>query len=98
MPSSCLECRYGSLKHNKISDGKDSKGYPKFQIITKYFCAYDSIVHAVDQIDCPSYLGHLTLFEYLTQTQPQELYDLLSNFNLRVKDSRNKYGFDIVEA
>jgi hypothetical protein len=38
----------------------------------------------------------MTLFEYLSSTDPQGLHDLLSKFNLRVIGSRNKFGFDIV--
>ena len=96
MPSSCIECRYGSLKHNKTADGKDSKGRPKYQIQTKYHCSFDNIVHATDQTECPSFIGWINIFEYLSFTQPQELHDTLRKFNLRIKDSRNPHGFDIV--
>lgn len=91
-----MECRYGTLKHNKVADGKDSRGETMYQVTTRYHCSFDKITHAVDQIDCPSYVGWMSLFEYLSLTQPQQLYDMLKKFNLRVKDSRNKYGFDIV--
>ena len=96
MLSSCVECRHGSLKHSKVADGKDDRGEAKYQIITRYHCAYDKITHAVDQTECPSYLGWMNIFEYLSITQPQQLHDVLKAFNLRIKDSRNKHGFDIV--
>jgi len=96
MPSSCIECRYGSLKHNKIAAGKDAKGNPLYQMMTRYHCSFDNITHAADQLDCPTYLGWMTLFEYLSLTQPQKLHDMLKKFNLRIKDSRNQFGFDII--
>jgi hypothetical protein len=96
MPSSCIECRYGSLRHNKIADGKNAKGETKYQILTKYHCAFDNITHAIDQTGCPSYLGWMNLFEYLSSTQPQALHDVLKKFNLRIRNSRNPHGFDII--
>ena len=84
------------MLHNKIPAGKDRKGRNIYQIVEKFHCGYNNIIHAVNQTNCPSYLGHLTMFEYLTHKQPQVLYDLLKTFNLRVKNSNNKFGFDIV--
>ncbi len=94
---SCLDCRYGVVKKQRVKTGTDKYGKTIFDYIPKYHCRYDNITHAVDQINCEGFIGDMTLFEYLTITDPQGLYDLLSKFNLRVMSSRNKYGFDIVK-
>jgi len=96
MSSSCVECRHGYLKHHKIKAGFDRKtGRRRFKMITKYRCGYDNITHAVDQTDCDNYIGHQTLFEYLMYKQPDEVNKLLTRMNLRVVNSRNKWGFDL---
>jgi hypothetical protein len=94
--SSCLECRFGVVKKQKMRAGVDKYGKAIFDYIPKYLCTFDNITHATDQIACQEYLGDMTLFEYLSSTDPQGLHDLLSKFNLRVIGSRNKFGFDIV--
>ena len=95
--TSCLECRYGVPKQQKIKAGKDKYGRNIFDYIPKYYCRYDHVTHATDQTVCDEYLGYMTLFEYLTLAYPQNLYDVLSAFNLKVVNSRNKFGFDIVK-
>lgn len=96
MTTSCVECRYGLVKKQKIRAGTDKRGKAIFDYIPKYLCTFDDITHATDQTSCPGYLGDMTLFEYLTLTQPQRLYDLLAKFELKVTNSRNKYGFNII--
>ncbi len=93
---SCLDCRHGVVKKQKVRAGTDKYGKAIFDYIPKYLCTFDNITHAVDQIRCPEFVGDMTLFEYLSATDPQVLHDLLSKFHLRVIGSRNKYGFDIV--
>jgi hypothetical protein len=94
---SCLDCRYGVVKKQKVRAGTDKYGKTIFDYIPKYLCTFDNITHAVDQTSCPEYVGYMTLFEYLSSTDPQALHDLLSKYNLRVIGSRNKHGFDIVK-
>jgi hypothetical protein len=93
--TTCEECRFGSLKHRKLKDGVDRKGRQRFKMLTNYHCSYQKVTHGTDQTGCKDYLGHLTMFEYLMETQPDEVNKLLSVMDLRVVHSRNKWGFDI---
>jgi hypothetical protein len=95
MKTSCVECRFGTLKHRKIKAGTDARGRQRFKMLTNYHCSYNRVQHGTDQTDCQDYLGHLTIFEYLMDTQPDEVNKLLSRMNLKVVGSRNKWGFDI---
>lgn len=94
--SSCVECRHGFVKHQKVKAGVDKKtGQRKYRMIPKYRCTYNNITHAVDQEDCQNYIGHQTLFEYLMHKQPDEVTKLLTRMDLKVVNSRNKWGFDL---
>jgi hypothetical protein len=94
---SCLDCRHGVVKKQKVRAGTDKYDRAIFDYIPKYLCTFDNITHATDQTSCAEFVGDMTLFEYLSATDPQVLHDLLSRFNLRVIGSRNKHGFDIVK-
>ncbi len=95
MTTTCEECRFGSMKHRKVKAGTDAKGRQKFRMLRNYHCAYQKVTHGTDQTNCQDYLGHQTMFEYLMDTQPDEVNKLLSRMNLKVVGSRNKWGFDI---
>lgn len=91
----CRECRHGSLRHQKHKAGVDKRGRPRYNVVTKYYCGFDSITHATTQIACKEYVGWQTMFEYLMGTQPDVVNELLTKMRLRVVGSRNKHGFDI---
>lgn len=94
-PSSCVECRHGTIKTKRIKAGFDRDTRKRlFKLIPQYHCMYKSITHSLDQDNCYDYVGHLTMFEYLMMTQPDEVNKLLTLANLRVVHSRNKWGFD----
>jgi hypothetical protein len=61
--TSCLDCRHGVVKKQKVRAGTDKYGKTIFDYIPKYLCTFDNITHAVDQTSCPEYVGYMTLFE-----------------------------------
>ena len=94
--TTCLECRHGTFRQQKVQAGKDKLGNVRHDYVPKYICSFHNVTHGVDQTSCGDYIGDITLFEYLMHTQPQKLYDLLSRFGLKVVNSKCKQGFDIV--
>lgn len=94
-PSSCGECRHGTIKSKKIKGGIDSKtGERQFKLIPQYHCGYNNVTHSMDQATCDDYVGEMTIFEYLMMTQPNEINKLLTVMGMKVVSSRNKWGFD----
>lgn len=89
------DCRFCSFKFQKIKKGTNKFGETIYDVLTKYHCSYQKVTHASPQEDCPDFLGHQTMFEYLMDTQPDTVNQLLSSMGLRVVGSNNKWGFDI---
>ncbi len=95
--TTCLECRHGVFRQQRIQVSKDKEGRQLFDYVPKYICRYHNVTHGVDQTSCAEYIGDTTIFEYLAHTHPQMLHDVLHKFKLKVISSKNKHGFDIVE-
>jgi hypothetical protein len=88
-------CRFCSLKFQKVRKGTNKYGGDTFDVITRYHCSYQKVTHANSQDNCQDFLGQQTIFEYLMYKQPDTVHQLLSRMGLRVVGSRNKWGFDI---
>lgn len=95
MKKCSLECRFCSYKYHKVKKGKNRQGREIYDVLTKYHCSYQKVTHATPQENCQDYLGHMTLFEYLMHKQPDTINQLLSDMDLRVVGSNNKWGFEI---
>lgn len=94
-PSSCGECRHGTIKTKKIKGRMDPKsGEQQYKLIPIYHCGYKNLTNSVDQTQCEDYVGEMTIFEYLMMTQPDEVNKLLTTMGMQVVGSRNKWGFD----
>jgi hypothetical protein len=93
--SSCVDCRHGVVKSKKIKGRFDKETKQReYKLIPTYHCRYTNVTHSLDQVGCDSYVGEMTMFEYLMMTQPDEVNKLLTAVDLKVVSSRNKWGFD----
>lgn len=90
-----LDCRFCTHKFKKVKKGKNKRGEDMYDVLTRYHCSHQGVTHAIPQENCQDYLGHLTIFEYLMDTQPDAVNEVLGAFDLRVVGSNNKWGFDI---
>ncbi len=93
--TTCSRCRHGSAKHRKVKKGVNKEGKPLFKMLRGWHCSHQQTRHATDQTNCRDYLGDQTLFEYLMHKQPDTVHELLTRMHLRVRSSKNKWGFDL---
>lgn len=92
----CEECRHCNVRNKKVKKGVDKKGNMQYEYIPEYNCSYFRLTHATPQKNCDEFVGWLTIFEYLMDTQPEMVNELLSNMKLKVVNANNKCGFSIV--
>ena len=94
--ASCVTCRHCVALSERIRVSKPEEK-PKFDVIDRWHCKYDNLTHTLVQRGCSNFVSeNMTWLEYLMATQPQTVFNLLDKFGLRLKDAKNKFGFDVV--